>query len=240
MFRPRCGRQLKSQCSPEDLRGQPTQAPGPHTMATQGGHPPAADLDGRTSYASSLSRSAYHCQPPPTTTTKSKSTLRWPSTASASFERQAPTSGRRRAVMDLAGDHADPGHPSRAAGGPTATPRDLIPVGHSGRRNARTPGAGHWTPGRSGTRTGHRSRGQAPWTPDARTGHWTPDVGHERGHRDDSTAGIRTFLAATPSDRTLRPATVLMLSHNQPAARPPPPASGASAHCSPRTISGRE
>jgi hypothetical protein len=155
------------------------------------------------------------------------------------LQRQAPTSARGRAVMDMAGDHADPGHPSGASAGPTATPRDLIPIGHSGRRNARTPGAGHWTPGRSDTCPGHRSRGQAPWTPDARTGHWTPDAGHGRGHGDDSTAGIRTSLAATPSDRTLRRATVFVLSHYQPAARPLRRPSGASAHCSPQTITGR-
>ena len=90
--------------------------------------------------------------------------------------------------------------------------RDLIPAGHSGRRNARTPRAEHWTPERSDARTGHRSRGQAPvghrtLAPD--TGHRTPDAGHGRGHGDDSTAGIRASLAATPSDRTLRRAPCL-------------------------------
>jgi hypothetical protein len=41
------------------------------------------------------------------------------------------------------------------------------------------------------------------WTGPA--GHRTlaPDTGQERGHGDDSTAGVRTSLAATPSDRTL-------------------------------------
>ena len=53
-----------------------------------------------------------------------KPTLRWPSTARANLQRQAPTSGRRRADVDTAGDHADPGHPSRTAGCPTATLRD--------------------------------------------------------------------------------------------------------------------
>jgi len=38
------------------------------------------------------------------------------------------------------GRHADPGHPSRAAAGPTASPHDLIPVGHNGRRR---PDTGH-------------------------------------------------------------------------------------------------
>jgi hypothetical protein len=84
------------------------------------------------------------------------------------------------------------------------TPRPHA-VGHRGRRNARTPAAGHWTPGRSDAApdTGHVDTHR--WTPDACTGHWTPDAGHERGHGDDSTAGIRTSWAATPSDHTLRP-----------------------------------
>jgi hypothetical protein len=149
-----------------------------------------------------------HCQPPPTTTTKS--TLRWPSTACASFERQAPTSGRRRAVMDMPGDHADPAIPATRRPAPpphpgTSFPSDTADAGTHGRRR---PDTGHLDA--SDARTGHRSHGQAPHgTPDARTGHWTPDAGHERGHGDDSPAGIRTSLAATPSDRTLRRATCL-------------------------------
>jgi hypothetical protein len=63
--------------------------------------------------------------------------------------------------VDTAGDHADPGHPSHAAAYPTATLQDLS-VGPSGRGNARTPDAhtGHRTPDTLG-----RS--------DAHTGHWT-------------------------------------------------------------------
>jgi hypothetical protein len=88
----------------------------------------------------------------------------WPSTACASFECQAPTSGD---VVDTAGDHADPG-PSQPCGcRPTPRPRP-----HS-RWTQRTPQrtdtgrrtleAGQRTPGRSDARTGHRSLGQAPW-----------------------------------------------------------------------------
>src|SRR5215211_3848676 len=135
-------------------------------------------------------------QPPPTTTAKSKPTPLLPSTARASFERQAPTRADHEPVVDAAGDHADPGHPSRAAACPTAALHDLTPAGHSGRGNARTPD------------TGHRSPGQArvdrhAWTLVARTGHWTPDAG--RGHRqgDEGTAGSRTSWATTPSDRAL-------------------------------------
>jgi hypothetical protein len=171
------------------LRGQPTQPQTSHNDHAAWS-PPATSTGNPRAHPAPLTVDLAHCQLPPTTMTKS--TLRWPSTACASFERQAPTSGRRPTVVDMAGDHPDPGHPSRAAAGPTATPRDLIPVGHRGRRNARTPDAGHRTPGRSDTRTGHRSRGQAPV--EHRT--LAPDTGHERGHGDDSTAGIRTTSAA--------------------------------------------
>jgi hypothetical protein len=102
-------------------------------------------------------------QAPPTTTAKSKRHLCWPSTARASFERQAPTRADHEPVVDAAGDHADPGHPSRAAACPTAALHDLTSAGHSGRGNARTPDTGQRTPGRSDARTGH-------WTPVAWTG----------------------------------------------------------------------
>jgi hypothetical protein len=105
------------------------------------------------------------------------------------------TLGRRRAVVDTAGDHADPGHPAVRLPAHRHAPRP-----HS-RRTPRTPEAGGWTPGRPDARTGHRSLGQAPR--DSGRSHRTPDAAGERGHGDDSTAGVRTSLAATPSDRTL-------------------------------------
>ena len=135
-----------------------------------------------------------HCPTPPTTTTKSKPTRRWPSTTCASLEGQAPTSGRRGAVVDTAGDHADPGHPSRAAAGPPPRPTTSFPsdTTDAGGRTLDT-----WT-----LRRPHRT--PITWT--APSGHRTlaPDTGQERGHGDDSTAGVRTSLAATPSDRTMR------------------------------------
>jgi hypothetical protein len=118
--------------------------------------------------------------------------------------------------------------------------------------DTRTPEAGQWTPGRSDARTGHRSldrphgdTGHSHRTPHTghRTpdsGHRTPDTGQERGHGDDGRAGVRTSVAATPSDRTLRRPTVFALPHYQPAPRPLRGPSGASAHCCPRTITGRE
>ena len=157
-----CGRAAAaspSQSAAQWLRGQPTQPQTSHNDHTAWS-PPATSTGNPCAHPAPLTVDLAHCQPPPTTTTKS--TLCWPSTACASFERQTPTSGRRPTVVDIAGHHPDPGHPSRAAAGPTAIPRDLIPVGHRGRRNARTPDAGHWTPGLSDARTGHRTRGQAP------------------------------------------------------------------------------
>jgi hypothetical protein len=125
----------------------------------------------------------------------------WPSTACASFECQArpraddAPSWTRRATTPT------PGHPSHAAAG-LHHARDLIPVGHSGRRNARTPDAGRWRPDSGhldaqtpAPDTGHLDRPRG--TPDARIGHWTPAARHQRGHGDDRTAGIRTSLATT-------------------------------------------
>jgi hypothetical protein len=123
--------------------------------------------------------------------------------------------------MDAAGDHADPGHPSRTAACPTAALQDLTSAGHSGHGNAQTPdahtGRRHRTPdsGHLDTQTpapdtGHRSRGQQAWTLVARTGHRTPDTGRGRGQADEGAAGIRTSWATTPSDRALGRPTVFL------------------------------
>jgi hypothetical protein len=121
--------------------------------------------------------------------------LCWPSTARASFERQAPTRADHEPVVDAAGDHADPGHPSRAAACPTAALHDLTSAGHSGRGNARTPDTGQRTPGRSDARTGH-------WTPVAWTGtrgHWSlaPDTGR-RTLAEDTDRVTKARPAAGP------------------------------------------
>jgi hypothetical protein len=175
--------------------------PKPHTMTTQGGHRqlqlPMANLARIQPLPVGLPTANHLPRRRPSPSRPSAG----PARACASFERQAPTSGRRRAVMDMAGDHADPGHPSRAAGGPTATPRDLIPVGHSGRRNARTPEAGHWTPGRSDARTGHQSRGQAP------VGHRTlaPDTGHRMPDTNADTVTTAQPACRPPCRHAERP-----------------------------------
>jgi hypothetical protein len=150
--------------------------------------------DRRTSHASSLSRSAY---PLPTTSHDDDQVqvdVRWPSTACASFERQAPTLGRRHAGMDMAGDHADPGHPSGVSAGPTATPRDLIPsdTADAATHGRRGPDTGHLNAKTPAPDTGHVDR--HPW--DTGRSHRTLDTGcrrRGRGHGDDSTAGIRTL-----------------------------------------------
>jgi hypothetical protein len=100
------------------------------------------------------------------------------------------------------------------------------------------------------------------WTLDGRSGHWTPDAGRGRGQDDDGTAGVRTSWAITPSDTLGRPTlfprdgtcgarqpsrfggeatcpceTPSRTPGSCSAARRP---GGALAHCSPRTISGRQ
>jgi hypothetical protein len=145
-------------------------------------------------------------QPPPTTTAKSKP--------------KPPLAQHREPVMDAAGDHADPGHPSHRAVCPpprsrtslrpdtadAATHRHRTPTpdAHTGPRTADT-----WTLGWHRTLDTHRWDRQA-WTLDARTGHRTLDAGRGRGQGDDGTVGIRTSWAAMPSDRTLGRPTVFL------------------------------
>ena len=75
-------------------------------------------------------------QPPPTTTARSKPTSRLAQHHLASFKHEAPTQADDEPGMDAAGDHADPGHPSRTAACPTAALQDLTSAGHSARGNA--------------------------------------------------------------------------------------------------------
>jgi hypothetical protein len=135
----------------------------------------------------------------PTTTTKSKSTLRLAQHGLRQLRMPGATSGGRRAVVDTAGHHADPG-PSQPCGcRPTPRPRP-----HS-RWTQQTPqrtDTGRWRPDSGhldaqtpAPNTGHLDRPRG--TPDARIGHWTPAARHQRGHGDDRTAGIRTSLATT-------------------------------------------
>jgi hypothetical protein len=162
-------------------------------------------------------------QPPPTTTARSKPTPRLAQQRLRQLRDEAPTQADDEPVMDAAGDHADPGHPSHTA----ACPR-RAPGPHFGRtqrtrqrtdtgRPHRTPDSGRrtadtWTlrrPHRT-LDTGHVDR-QA-WTLVARTGHRTPDTGRWPRTRtgDDGAAGIRTSRATTPSDRALGRPTVFL------------------------------
>jgi len=138
---------------------------------------------------------AATAQPPPTTTTKSKLTRRWPSAACASLKRHGPPRAdvplwtRRATTPPDSLPHCHAPRPFRL---------DTADAGRHGHRTA-TPDAGGRTPGRSDTRTGHRT--PISWTAtretlDARTG-------HRRGQGDDSTAGVRTSWASSPSDRIL-------------------------------------
>jgi hypothetical protein len=118
--------------------------------------------------------------------------LRWPSTACASFERQAPTRADDHPVVEtVRGDHADSGRPRGVAARCIGAFDELTRFGHSRRGNARMADVGcpdartpNWTPdtGRPhrtadtrtpGRDTGHRSRGHRT------RGHWTltPDTG---------------------------------------------------------------
>jgi len=113
----------------------------------------------------------------PTTTASRR--LRWPSTACASLERQAPTRADDQPVVDTGrGDHADSGRPRRVAARRIGALDELIRFGHSRRGNARIADAGCPDAGRP---TGHR-------TPDAHTGQRTPG----RPHRTLDTGRVDT------------------------------------------------
>ena len=107
----------------------------------------------------------------------------------------------------MAGDHADPGHPKPYG----CRPPRHTPQPHSRRTPRRTDTRRRtldtWT-----LRRPHRTL--VTWTGPVRHRTLAPDTGHRMPDTNadtvnDSTAGIRTPLAAMPSDRTLRRAPVL-------------------------------
>jgi hypothetical protein len=141
-------------------------------------------------------------QPPPRRRPSPNRHLCWPSTACASFERQAPTRADHEPVVDAAGDHADPGHPSRAAACPTAALHDLTSAGHSGRGNARTPDTGQRTADTWTLRRPHRTLDTGrldrhAWT--GTRGHWSlaPDTGR-RTLAEDTDRVTKARPAAGP------------------------------------------
>jgi hypothetical protein len=169
-------------------------------MTTQRGHrqPPT---DGRSSPASRLSRSATRstgptAQPPPHDDDQVEAD------PAAGPARPFPAS---RARLQPGADDA-PSWTRRATTPTRAIPAVRLPA----------PPPRPMTSFPSDT-TDAGGRTLDTWT--LRRPHRTPGTGQERGHGDDSTAGVRTSLAATPSDRTLRRPTVFALSHYQPAPR---------------------
>ncbi len=123
-----------------------------------------------------------------------------PSTACASFEPQAPTRADDEPVMTRRATTPTSAIPAvrLPAHRPTISLRsDTADAGTNGHR---TPDTGHLDAQTPAPDTGHVDR--HPW--DTGRSHRTLDTGRERGHGDDNTAGIRTSLATTPSDRTLR------------------------------------
>jgi hypothetical protein len=177
MLRPRCGRNLTSQCSREGSQRQATRPKASHHDHPAWSPPPA----GRRAIlrASSLFRSTTRSKRPlphhrPRRSRPSTGPARPAPASSARLQPRADDapSWTRRATMPT------PGHPSRTTACPTATLHDLIPVGHSGRWKARTPDV---HPGRRGRtldtwtlRHPHRtpiSWTGTRWTLSAPTGH---------------------------------------------------------------------
>jgi hypothetical protein len=126
--------------------------------------------------------------------------------------------------------------------------QDLTSAGHSARGNAQTPdadtGRRHRTPDSghldaqtpapdTGNWTGTRG------TPDARTGHWTPDAGHERGHGEGQHSRHPDLLGRHAEQPHAETRTRVVPSHHHAAAWSPRRPGRASAHCCPRTIAGR-
>ena len=139
--------------------------------------------------------------------------LCWPSTACASFERQAPTRADDQPVVEtVRGDHADSGRPRRVTARRIGALYELTRFGHSRGGNARIADAGC-------PDAGHRHRTPTPdsghpdaWTP-------TPDSGHRsRGHRTRGhwtltpDTGRRMLLRTGQADKA-RPAPHLLGHH---------------------------
>jgi hypothetical protein len=161
------------------------------TMTTQRGHR-QLPTDGRSSPASRLSRSATRstwptAQPPPTTTTKSKPTRRWPSTACASLEGQAPTSGRRRASWTRRATTPTPAIPAVHLPAPPPRPTTSFPsdTTDAGGRTLDT-----WTLRTPAPDTGHLDRPRG-----------TPDAGRRTGTRTRRQHSRRPDLLGRHAER---------------------------------------
>ena len=120
---------------------------------------------------------------------------------------------------------APPPHPATSLPSDTATHRHQRP--DTGHLDAQTPAPD----------AGHLDRPRR--TPDARTGHWTPDAGHERGHGERQHSRHPDPLGRHAERPHAETRTRVVPSHHQAAAWSPRRPGRASAHCCPRTITGR-
>jgi hypothetical protein len=234
MLRPRCGRKLKSQCSPKALRSQPTQAQASHNDHAAW-PPPAASRWAILARIQPRSRSATRSAWP----TANHLPRRRPSRPSAGPARPAPASSAR--LQPRADDAPSwtcrattPTRPSQPRGG---RPHRHTPEPHS-RRTQRTPertDAGGrtldtWTPRTPAPDTGHMDRppmGHRTLAPD--TGHRMPDTNADTVTTAQPHPDLLGRHAERPHAETCN---VFVLLHYQPAARPRRRTSGASAHCS--------
>jgi hypothetical protein len=132
--------------------------------------------------------------PPPTTTAKSKPT---PPLTQRGLRSLDP--GSDKPVVDTAGEHADPGHPSHGGCLPNRHPPRPHP-GRTQRTRERTDtGRPQRKPDTRTLRRAHRTLDtgrvdRRAWRLDVRTGHWTPAAGRGCGRADEGTAGVRTSL----------------------------------------------
>jgi hypothetical protein len=236
LLRPQHGRKLKSQSSREDCQRRGDSALG-LTNDHAAWSPPAANRRAILAHPGDPGQPSDRPGPPPNHFPRRRPSRSPPMAQHGLRQPRGPGSnlGQMTRVVDTAGDHATLAiQPCGCL--PHATLHDLIPIGHSGRRKARTPDAhigrrrpdtGHLDARTPAPDTGHRSLGQAP-----------VDTGHRRGQGNDSTAGVRTSWASSPSDHMLGRPTVFLLSCYQATAGSLCGPGRASAHCSPRTNFG--
>jgi hypothetical protein len=183
MFRPRCGRKLKPQCSPKASEASRPR-PGPHTMTTQRGHrqpPPRWAILARIP----ASPGRPPGRPGPVLTTSHDDQVQVDPPLAQHGLRQLRAPGSNLGQTTRRHGHRgrprrSPAIPRRTAAGPPPHPATSFPsdTADAATHRHRTPDTRtlrrpHRTPV---TRTGPRR------TPDARTGYWTPDAGHERRH----------------------------------------------------------
>ena len=214
-------------CAAMPQMGEPRRVPG--SLPTSGPCPTGSSLVGQAVKPGRWPRTSLRPRP--------SRCLRWPNTACASLERQAPTRADDQPVVDtVRGDHADHGHPrgvllaasARLTNSPGSDTADAerriadarcpdartpnLDTGH------RTPDAGRLhrtadtrTPGRHTGHTGHRT--PVAWTPHAWTLDLTPDTGRRMLLRPDRLTRhgqLRIFWAITPSGCPLGCRTVFL------------------------------